>query len=99
MERGKGEPGGRQTARIYFTFPSSRAPGVTAGARSVPDEVEGGGEKQLVVDGDAHVARLVEGGGDRSDGGPEGAAPAQEQKLGYGERTRPSSSSFIQERN
>lgn len=45
-----------------------------------------GGEKQLIVDGDAHVARLVEGGRDRSDGGPEGAAPAQEQKLGYGER-------------
>lgn len=44
-----------------------------------------GGQKQLVVDGDAHVARLVEGRGDRSDGGPERAAPAQEQKLGCGE--------------
>lgn len=53
-----------------------------------------GGEKQLIVDGDAHVARLVEGGRDRSDGGPEGAAPAQEQKLGYGERARHSSISF-----
>lgn len=51
----------------------------------VPDEVKCGGEKQLVVDGDAHVARLMEGGGDRSDGGPEGAAPAQEQKLSCGQ--------------
>lgn len=51
----------------------------------VPDEVKRGGEKQLVVDGDAHVARLMEGRGDRSDGGPEGAAPAQEQKLSCGQ--------------
>lgn len=56
-------------------------------ARRVPDEMKGGGEKQLVVDGDAHVARLVEGRGDGSDGGPERAAPAQEQKLGCGGTT------------
>lgn len=38
------------------------------------------------MDGDAHEARLVEGGGDRSDGRPQGAAPAQEEQLGYGGR-------------
>lgn len=47
-----------------------------------------GGEKQLVVDGDAHVARLVEGRWYRSDGGPERAAPAQEQKLSCGKTKR-----------
>lgn len=34
------------------------------------------------MDGDAHVARLVEGRGDGPDGGPQGAAPAQEEQLG-----------------
>lgn len=53
-------------------------------AQCLPEHVEHGGEEQLVVDGDAHVARLVEGWGDRPDGGPQGAPPAQEQKLSYG---------------
>lgn len=47
-----------------------------------------GGEKQLVVDGDAHVTRLMEGRGDWPDGGPQGAAPAQEQKFSYGNQSK-----------
>lgn len=52
----------------------------------LPEQVKHGGEKQLVVDGNAHVARLVEGRGHRPDSGPKGTAPAQEQKLSCGRR-------------
>jgi len=48
----------------------------------LPEQMKHGGEQQLVVDGDAHVARLVEGRGNRAHGGPQGAPPAQEQELG-----------------
>lgn len=81
MEGGKGEPGPH--THIYSTFASWRGEAERDG---VPEEVKGGREEQLVVDGDAHEARLVEGGGDRSDGRPQGAAPAQEEQLGYGGR-------------
>lgn len=40
-----------------------------------------GGEQQLIVDGNAHVAGLVEGRGHRPDSGPQRASPTQEQKL------------------
>lgn len=46
-----------------------------------PGRVEGRGEKQLVVQGDAHVAWLMEGGGNGSGGVAQEAAPAQEQHL------------------
>lgn len=52
----------------------------------LPEQVEHGRKKQLVVDGDAHVARLLEGRGDRPDGGPQGAPPAQKQKLSCSRR-------------
>lgn len=55
------------------------------GGPSSPGCIEGSGEQQLVVQGDAHVARLVEGGGHRPRGVAEEAAPAQEQHLGCGE--------------
>lgn len=54
------------------------------GSSCLPEEVKHGGKKQLVVDGNAHVARLVEGWGDRPDGGPQRATPAQEEKFRYG---------------
>lgn len=50
--------------------------------------MEGSGEQQLVVQGDAHVAWLVEGGGDSPGGVAEEAAPAQEQHLSCGEAGR-----------
>lgn len=52
----------------------------------LPEQVEHRGEEQLVVDGNAHVARLVEGWGHRPDSGPQGAAPAEEQKFSCGKR-------------
>lgn len=65
------------------------SPSLTLVALAVlPQQVEHGGEEQLVVDGDAHVARLVEGRGHRPDGGPQGASPAQEQKLGWWQKKK-----------
>lgn len=49
-----------------------------------PGCVEGSRERQLIVQGDAHVARLAEGRGYGSGGVAEEAAPAQEQHLGCG---------------
>lgn len=40
-----------------------------------------GGEEQFVVDGNAHVARLMEGRGHSLHGAAEGDSPAQEQQL------------------
>lgn len=40
-----------------------------------------GGKNELIVDSKAHVAGLVEGRGYGPDSGPQGASPAQEQKL------------------
>lgn len=51
------------------------------GSSYLPEEMEHRGKKQLVVDGNAHVARLVEGWGDRPDCGPQRATPAQEEKF------------------
>lgn len=59
--------------------------GVVSRWLSSPGCMEGSREQQLVVQGDAHVARLVEGGGHRPRGVAEEAAPAEEQHLGCGE--------------
>lgn len=55
---------------------------------SSPGCVEGSGEQQLIVQGDAHVARLVESRGHSSGGVAEEAAPEQEQHLRCGEAGR-----------
>lgn len=52
---------------------------------SSPGCIESSGEQQLIVQGDAQVERLVEGGGHSPRGIAEEAAPAQEQHLGCGE--------------
>lgn len=85
MQRGKGEPEwGKPQRSMTLACPASDVFRHTGRARRLPEQVEHGGEEQLVVDGDAHVARFVEGGGDGPDGGPQGAPPAQEQKLSCG---------------
>ena len=72
----------RETGRRHQVPSAAVCTCAHARCRCLPEQVEHGGEEQLVVDGDAHVARLVEGRGHRPDGGPQGASPAQEQKLG-----------------
>lgn len=58
------------------------------GGPSSPGCMEGSREQQLVVQGDAHVARFVESRGHSPGGVAEEAAPAQEQHLGCGEAAR-----------
>lgn len=54
----------------------------TCASRTVPDGVESGREEQLIVQRDAHIARLVEGGRHRARSPAQRAAPQQEQQLG-----------------
>lgn len=91
MEGGKREPEGDRKCPIstqcqykHTAEGIAQAYDVRGNSGCLPEQVKHGGEKQLVVDGNAHVSRLVEGRGDRPDGGPQGATPAQEQKLSCG---------------
>lgn len=104
MERGEGEPDGdRNHVLIVFCVCPMECTRTlllhrfrhVGHARCLPEQVEHGGEKQLVVDGDAHVARFMEGGGDRPDSGPQGASPAQEQKLSCSRRKKEQSKLLI----
>lgn len=52
----------------------------------LPEQVEQRGEKQLIVDGDAHVTRFMESWGYRPYSSPQWTPPAQEQKLSCSRR-------------
>ena len=57
------------------------APYPGGGAWGLPDDVEDGGQDELVVYGAGHVARLVEGGRDGAHGQAQVHRPQQEQEL------------------
>ena len=76
--------GGQRERRVkYSRIPGETSEGCQVGLW-VPEQLEGDREQQLVVDGDAHIARLVEGRGHRLHRAAQGAAPAQEEQLGCG---------------